>query len=912
MEKTFDAQSIEKYWAKKWEEEGYAKPVEAEKSYCIMLPPPNVTGSLHMGHGFQVALMDCLIRYHRMCKSQTLWQVGTDHAGIATQMLVERQLAQEGHDRHSLGREKFTEAIWKWKEQSGGTITKQLRLLGASVDWDRERFTMDEGFNHAVSTLFEQLYDDKKIYRGEKLVNWDPKLETAISDLEVMNVEKQGNLWHIRYPLTEEEGYLVVATTRPETLFGDAAICVHPDDKRYQHLIGKTVNLPLCDRKIPIIQDDYVDPEFGSGCVKITPAHDFNDYEVGKRHKLPLINVMTPKALMTNVPKKFMGLSREEARKAAIIALKEQDLMEAIVPHTHKVPMGDRSSVVIEPYLTKQWFVDSKPLAKEALAVVKDGRIKFHPKNYENTYFHWLENIQDWCISRQLWWGHRIPAWYDDKGNAYVGQNEKAVRKKYDLDDNLTLTQDPDVLDTWFSSALWPFATLGWPNEHVDMTKYFPNNVLVTGHDIIFYWVARMIMMSLHCTKTIPFHDVYITGLIRDEHNQKMSKSKGNVIDPLDLVNGISLEDLLTKRTSGLMQPALKEKIAQNTRKSFPEGIKPHGTDALRLTYCALASTGRDVRFDIQRLEGYRNFCNKLWNAARFVLSQHPNAPISIKDKPLTISEQWLYYRLNTTISTCHKHLQQYRFDLLANTLYDFVWHDYCDWYIELVKERANAQDPVALHTLLHVLSDIIKLLHPITPFITEAIWQHCKTPLAKTTPSLMVCEYPQPRSIQVDDSAIHTMSMIQSIITHIRTMRAEMHISPAKTLNAIVVIKQDINTESLKSHSALIQRLAKTAPIQWQDKAPTEACAKAITQSATIFIPLQGLVDKSTEVERVAKCIKKLEKQLSKLQQKLANARYCDNAPKDVIATERNQLAQWEKSLLHYQEHQQALADIE
>lgn len=911
MDKTFDAKTTEAHWTKTWEAEGYNRPQESDESYCIMLPPPNVTGSLHMGHGFQVALMDCLIRYHRMQGKQTLWQAGVDHAGIATQMVVERQLLQQNKTRHDLGREKFLEAIWNWKEHSGGTITKQLRLLGASLDWDRERFTMDPGFSKAVSELFVKLFDDNKIYRGEKLVNWDPKLGTAISDLEVINVEKQGNLWHIRYPLTDSNDYLIVATTRPETLFGDAAICVHPDDKRYQHLIGKTVNLPLCDRTIPIIADEYVDPEFGSGCVKITPAHDFNDYDVGKRHQLPLINIMTPEACMTNVPSKFEGLTREEARKATIIALKESELLEKIQPHTHKVPMGDRSGVVIEPYLTKQWFVACTPLAKEAIDVVKDGRIQFHPKNYENTYFHWLENIQDWCISRQLWWGHRIPAWYDADGNVYVARSEAEVRSKYQLADDLVLNQDDDVLDTWFSSALWPFATLGWPEKTKDMDTFFPTSVLVTGHDIIFYWVARMIMMSLYCNQEIPFRDVFITGLIRDEHNQKMSKSKGNVIDPLDLVNGISLEDLLQKRTTGLMQPKLAESIKKNTIKSFPEGISPYGTDAVRFTYCALATTGRDVRFDLQRLEGYRNFCNKLWNAARFVLSQCDSLPKKPAPKELHIADRWIYDRLEHTKTEVNKHISQYRFDLLATTLYEFVWRDYCDWYIELCKKRLQEGDLCAQYTLMDVLEQTVRLLHPITPFITEAIWQNLKEPMQLKPASIMLTSYPKVTNEHYAEVA-EPMQWLQNIVTGIRTMRAEMHISPAIKLPITLAGgNNDHNRQHTQIHGALIAQLAKTEAIVWQPTPPTDVCAKYITNHVTIYLPLAGLVDKDTEINRVNKAMRKIEKQAQKLATKLANTYYCNNAPQDVINSERQQLKTWQVSIQHYEEHLNVLARL-
>ena len=910
MEKTYDPHKIEAHWSKQWEIEGYNKPKPADQAYCIMIPPPNVTGSLHMGHGFQVALMDCLIRYHRMRGDQTLWQVGTDHAGIATQMLVERRLEQQGVSRHELGREDFLKAIWDWKKQSGGTITKQLRHLGASVDWDRERFTMDEGLSDAVITLFIQLYRDKRIYRGQKLVNWDPQLQTAISDLEVINVEKQGHIWHIRYPITGSDAYLVVATTRPETLFGDSACAVHPDDPRYQHLIGKTVDLPFCNRTIPIIADTYVEMDFGSGCVKITPAHDFNDHEVGKRHNLPLHNVMTKKATMTNVPSAYEGLSREQARKKVIAELQEKNLLEATEPHTNTIPTGDRSGVAIEPYLTKQWFVACEELAKPAYDAVKNGDITFYPKNYENTYFRWLENIQDWCISRQLWWGHRIPAWYDEEDNIYVGKTEQDVRTYYGLDKSIFLKQDPDVLDTWFSSALWPFATLGWPEKTKDMQTYFPSQVLVTGHDIIFYWVARMIMMSLYCCKEIPFKHIYITGLIRDEHNHKMSKSKGNVIDPLDLVNGIDLEALLEKRTQGLMQPDQAQKIVKNTKKSYPEGIRPYGTDALRFTYCALASTGRDIRFDIQRLEGYRNFCNKLWNATRYVLGQVQNFPPPPHTEELSFSDHWIYQRLETTKMQCEKHITEYRFDLLAKTLYDFVWHDFCDWYIELSKPRLKTnQASVTEHTLLCVLEETVRMLHPIIPFITEAIWQELKPVMKLQGASIMISRYPEINHKRFQQNCDKPMQWLQTIVTSIRTMRAEMHISPAKKVPIYLCGSASVNADYTQLYGDLIQDLAKTSSLQWQT-APlsNEACARHITAYGTVFMPLKDLVDKEQEIARVQKQMQKIQKQLDKAQAKLKNTHYLDNAPKDIIAKELDQVNVWKDTLTNYEIHLQAL----
>ena len=687
MDKVFSPAGIENRWYQTWEENGYFAPQGGEKAFSIPIPPPNVTGSLHMGHGFQQAIMDALIRYHRMKGDDTLWQVGTDHAGIATQMLVERQLEADGVKRQDLGREAFIEKVWEWKAQSGGTITRQLRRLGASPDWSRERFTMDPGLSQAVQTVFIQLYDQGLIYRGQRLVNWDPKLLTAISDLEVVSEEEDGHLWHLKYPLSDGSGHLIVATTRPETMLGDAAVAVHPDDERYQALIGKTVALPLCDREIPIIADDYVDPEFGTGCVKITPAHDFNDYEMGLRHDLPLINVFTRHAAISNAaPEPYRQLDRYEARSRIVNDLEALGLLERIEPHRLKVPRGDRSGVVVEPWLTPQWYVDAKKLAGPAIEAVESGAIKFVPQQWENTYFAWMRDIQDWCISRQLWWGHRIPAWYDADGNVYVGPDEAAVRSAHQLTDDQPLTQDEDVLDTWFSSALWTFSTLGWPEKTEDLSKFHPTSVLVTGFDIIFFWVARMIMMTLHFCDEVPFHTVYVHGLVRDGEGQKMSKSKGNVIDPIDLIDGIELEALVAKRTAGMMQPKMAERIAKQTRKHFPEGIPGYGTDALRFTFYSLASTGRDIKFDIGRMEGYRNFCNKLWNAARYVLSNCQDSDIDVASMKLSLPDRWILSRLQAAAESTEQAIANYRFDLASQALYDFVWNEFCDWYLELSK----------------------------------------------------------------------------------------------------------------------------------------------------------------------------------------------------------------------------------
>ena len=737
MEKTYDPHAIEQHWYQQWEDKNYFAPTGKGSSYCIMIPPPNVTGTLHMGHAFQDTLMDALTRYHRMQGDNTLWQPGTDHAGIATQMVVERQLNAIGKTRHDLGRDDFIKRVWEWKEESGGTITKQLRRMGASLDWQRERFTMDEGLSKSVTEVFVKLHDEGLIYRGKRLVNWDPVLHTAISDLEVISEEENGYMWHMRYPLADGSGHLVVATTRPETMLGDSAVAVHPEDERYKNLVGKEIALPLTGRTIPIIADDYVDPEFGTGCVKITPAHDFNDYEVGQRHDLPLINIFTVDAQINdNAPTKYQGMDRYEARDLIVHDLRELELLEKIDDHKLMVPRGDRSGVVVEPFLTDQWYVKIEPLAKPAIEAVETGKIKFVPENWNKTYFEWMRNIQDWCISRQLWWGHRIPAWYDDAGNIYVAHDEAEARKKYNLDGDVKLRQDEDVLDTWFSSALWPFSTLGWPEKTDALKTFYPTNVLVTGFDIIFFWIARMIMMGLKFMDDVPFHEVYVTGLVRDSDGQKMSKSKGNVLDPLDIINGIDLEALVEKRTSNMMQPEKAKQIEKATRKHFPDGIPAFGTDALRFTLAALASTGRDIRFDLQRIEGNRNFCNKIWNAARYVLMQCEDQDTGIDndDVELSLADRWIISRLQQVEENISQHFDSYRFDLAAKAIYEFTWHEYCDWYLELSKpilfadESSESAKRGTRRTLVRVLEALLRLSHPIMPFITEEIWQQIQT----------------------------------------------------------------------------------------------------------------------------------------------------------------------------------------
>ncbi len=901
MEKTYSPSAIEARWYTEWEAKNYFAPSGQGEPYSIMIPPPNVTGSLHMGHGFQDTIMDALIRFHRMRGRDTLWQVGTDHAGIATQMVVERQLEARGTSRTELGRDRFVEEVWRWKEESGGRITRQLRRLGASVDWETERFTMDPGLSDAVQEVFIRLYEDGLIYRGNRLVNWDPQLHTAISDLEVVAEEEQGHLWHLRYPLSNGEGHLVVATTRPETMLGDAAVAVHPDDQRFAHLVGQTLDLPLCDRKIPIIADDYVDAEFGSGCVKITPAHDFNDYEVGQRHDLPLINIFDADAAISdNAPEPYQGLDRFAARDKVVADLQALNLLEKIQPHTLKVPRGDRSGVVIEPYLTSQWYVAAEKLAGPAIEAVESGAIEFVPKNWENTYFAWMRDIQDWCISRQLWWGHRIPAWYDEQGNIYVGRSEQAVRDQYSLDQR-SLTQDEDVLDTWFSSALWTFSTLGWPEDTERLQRYHPSSVLVTGFDIIFFWVARMIMMTLYFRKEVPFHQVYVTGLIRDDEGQKMSKSKGNVLDPIDLIDGIDLDSLVEKRTSGMMQPQLAQAIEKQTRAHFPEGIAAFGTDALRFTYCSLASTGRDIRFDLGRIEGYRNFCNKIWNATRYVLQNTEEQDCGLEqNKPVELGtpEHWIISRLQQTAAEVTRCFENYRFDLAAQAAYDFFWNEYCDWYLEISKPVLWADDTAdsrlrgIRHTLLNVLETSLRLCHPMMPFITEEIWQKVAPLAGKQGPSIMLQEFPETQPELLNQGATDTIEWLKKIIVAVRNIRGEMNIPPAKPLPLYICNLDEAGINRLQECELLLSKLARLESIQAidADNAPA-ASATQIVETLELHVPMADLINKDDELARLDKELAKLSKDLERLQAKLDNPNFCERAPADVVAKERDKL---------------------
>ncbi len=921
MDKTYSPQAIEESTYQRWENHNYFAPIGDAKNFCIMLPPPNVTGSLHMGHGFQHTLIDAVIRYQRMQGNRTLWQPGTDHAGISTQLIVERQLDKQGLSRKDMTREDFVDRVWQWKEKSGGLITSQMRRIGSSPDWSRERFTMDEGLSAAVQKVFVQLYDEGLIYRGTRLVNWDPKLGTAISDLEVISEEEDGSLWHIRYPLVDSDESVVIATTRPETLLGDTAIAVHPEDPRYKHLIGQQAHLPLCDRTIPIIADDYVEPEFGSGCVKITPAHDFNDHELGKRHNLPLINILTKKATINkNAPIPYQGMDRFVAREQIVKDLESANFLVKVEPHKLKVPRGEKSNVVIEPLLTDQWYVKTKPLAKPAIEAVQKGEIRFVPENWSKTYFQWMENIEDWCISRQLWWGHRIPAWYDNQGHVYVGYSENDVRFKHKLDDTVSLKQDEDVLDTWFSSALWPFSTLGWPERTQELEDFYPTSVLFTGFDIIFFWVARMIMMSLKFMGKVPFKEVIITGLICDSEGKKMSKSKGNVLDPIDIIDGIELDALLAKRTDNLMLNSVRDKIAKATRKQFPEGIAAFGTDALRFTFCSIASTARTVRFDLGRVEGYRNFCNKLWNAARYVMMSTDEERIDFGDGAFQYNpaDQWILSRLQKTIESVHQYYASYRFDLMANALYEFVWHEYCDWYLELSKpvlydEQALAAKKRATRsTLIHVLDQVLRLLHPIMPFITEEIWQKITKLTGENGETIMLSQFPQVQPDLINESIEQELDWLKDVIQAIRTIRSEMAISPAKFIPLFLRNVSPDLQERVQKYTPTLMSLAKITEIRTlAHDAEIPLSASAVVQELELLIPMAGLIDKEAELQRLQKEIAKLDKDIQLAQGKLTNPKFTDKAPADIIEKEQDKLSQAQSTKEKMLQHQTAIESL-
>ncbi|HGS4814356.1 TPA: valine--tRNA ligase [Vibrio cholerae] len=953
MEKTYNPTSIEQDLYKTWEEQGYFKPHgdTSKDAYSIMIPPPNVTGSLHMGHAFQDTIMDTLIRCQRMKGKNTLWQVGTDHAGIATQMVVERKIAaEEGKTKHDYGRDAFIDKIWEWKAESGGTITKQLRRLGASVDWDRERFTMDDGFYKAVQEVFVRLYKDDLIYRGKRLVNWDPKLHTAISDLEVENKETKGHMWHFRYPLADGvktadgKDYIVVATTRPETMLGDTGVAVNPEDPRYKDLIGKEIILPIVGRRIPIVGDEHADMEKGTGCVKITPAHDFNDYEVGKRHNLPMINIFTFDANIRDVaevfntkgeasdvysgdlPAKYQGMERFAARKAIVAEFEQLGLLQEIKDHDLTVPYGDRGGVVIEPMLTDQWYVRAGILAKPAVEAVENGDIQFVPKQYENMYFSWMRDIQDWCISRQLWWGHRIPAWYDEQGNVFVGRNEEEVRAENNIAADVALRQDDDVLDTWFSSALWTFGTLGWPEKTPELKVFHPTDVLVTGFDIIFFWVARMIMMTMHFCKDedgkaqVPFKTVYVTGLIRDENGDKMSKSKGNVLDPIDMIDGIDLESLVAKRTGNMMQPQLAAKIEKNTRKTFENGIEAYGTDSLRFTLAAMASTGRDINWDMKRLEGYRNFCNKLWNASRYVLMNTEEQDCGFEagaELEYSLADKWIESQFELAAKEFNGHIDNFRLDMAANTLYEFIWNQFCDWYLELTKpvlwKGTEAQQRATRRTLITVLEKTLRLAHPVIPYITETIWQSVK-PLVDGVEgdTIMLQALPQYDATNFNQEALDDIEWVKAFITSIRNLRAEYDINPGKPLEVMLKAANEQDAARIEANKPVLVSLAKLESIRvLADGEATPACATALVGKSELMIPMAGLIDKDAELDRLAKEIAKTQGEIARIEGKLGNEGFVAKAPEAVITKEREKLAGYQEALVKLEQQKATIAAL-
>ena len=962
MEKTYQPEQIETRWYERWEADNRFAPSGRGKPFSIMIPPPNVTGSLHMGHAFQDTIMDTLTRWKRMQGNNTLWQVGTDHAGIATQMLVERKIAaEEGKTRHDLGREAFIEKVWEWKEESGGHITRQLRRMGASVDWSRERFTMDDGFYKAVQEVFVRLHEEGLIYRGKRLVNWDPALHTAISDLEVENKEQQGSFWHFRYPLAagvktdDGKAYVVVATTRPETLLGDTGVAVNPEDPRYASLVGKFIELPLVGRRIPIVADEHADMEKGSGCVKITPAHDFNDYEVGKRQNHLLINVFTKDATIleqaeifdlkgqpqpdedATLPAKYAGLDRFEARKQIVADMEALGLLVQVESVNNTLPYGDRSGDVIEPLLTDQWFVAVESLAKPAIEAVENGDIQFVPKNYENMYFAWMRDLQDWCISRQLWWGHRIPAWYDADGNVYVARSEEEAREKHGLDADVALTQDEDVLDTWFSSGLWTFGTLGWPEKTPELETFHPSSVLVTGFDIIFFWVARMIMMTLKFTGEVPFKTVYVHGLVRDGQGQKMSKSKGNVLDPIDLIDGISLDALLEKRTGNMMQPQKAKAIAKATKEEFKDGIEPHGTDALRFTFLSQATTGRDIKFDMNRLDGYRNFCNKLWNASRYVLmnAEGEDCGTSGEEVELSLADRWIISQLQKTEAQVTKAMDEYRFDHASQALYEFVWNEYCDWYLELskpvlweddVQGSTNAagdrtSGAAALvkrkrgtrRTLVRVLETILRLAHPMMPYISEEIWQRV-APLAGTyvgdDASIMHQAWPEADESKIDEQATRDIEWLKGVIIAVRNIRAEMNIAPGKPLDVLLTKGQPEDAERLEQNRRFLAKLAKLESVTWlanPEDAPLSATQ--LVGDMEVLVPMADLIDKDAELARLAKEIEKQDKLIGGIEKKLGNDGFIAKAPVAVVEKERAKLAEFQATRQLLEEQQAKIA---
>jgi len=918
----YSPQDIEQSWYQKWEENNHFAPSGQGEPYSIAIPPPNVTGNLHMGHAFQHSLVDSLIRYQRMSGKNTLWQMGTDHAGIATQMLVTEQLAAQGIKPLDIGREAFIDKVWEWKEESGGTISKQLRRLGASLHWETERFTLDEGLSEAVLEVFVRLHEEGLIYRGKRLVNWDPVLKTSISDLEVQSEEEQGHLWHFRYPVADEPGaFLVVATTRPETMLGDTAVAVSPNDDRYKAMVGKEIILPLTDRRIPIIADQYVDMAFGTGCVKITPAHDFNDYDVGHRHDLPIINILNEDASLNDeVPEKYRGMDRFEARKAVIADLDALGLLDKVEDHTMAVPRGERSGVVVEPFLSDQWFVDIKPLAEPAIKAVEDGTIEFIPKNAENIYFSWMRNIEDWCISRQLWWGHRIPAWYDTDGNIYVGRSEQEARDKHSLEATVELMQDPDVLDTWFSSALWTFSTLGWPEQTKELETFHSTDIMVTGHDIISLWVSRMIMMTMKFTGEVPFKKVYIHGLVTDATGQKMSKSKGNGLDPMDIINGITLDELVAKRTDNLMQPKMAKRIDKATRKEYPEGIQAYGTDPLRFTFYSIATRTRTIRFDMKRVEGYRNFCNKLWNAAIFV-SGNISANESQLDSTnveLSTIDHWIISEFQKTAAAVNLAMETYRFDLAAKEIYEFVWDEFCDWYLELTKPILNSDDATQAQklgtqqTLARILESVLRLAHPFLPFLTEELWQKVPVTIRLSGDTIMLQPFPVADEKLISDAATKDVEWLKTVVTGVRNIRGEMDISPARLVPILLSNGSSEDKKRLDKFTRELTFLVRPESLTWLgDNAEKPLSATALVGEMELLVPMAGLIDKEAELARLDKEIDRKQKDRGKTEGKINNPSFVEKAPDEVVQKERDKLQDLDSALEKLNEQRLSIARI-
>jgi valyl-tRNA synthetase len=918
----YSPQDIEQSWYQKWEENNHFAPSGKGESYSIAIPPPNVTGNLHMGHAFQHSLVDSLIRYQRMSGKNTLWQMGTDHAGIATQMLVTEQLAAQGIKPLDIGRDAFIDKVWEWKEESGGTISKQLRRLGASLHWETERFTLDEGLSEAVLEVFVRLHEEGMIYRGKRLVNWDPVLKTSISDLEVESQEEQGYLWHLRYPLADQTGkFLVVATTRPETMLGDTAVAVSPEDDRYKSMVGKEIILPLTGRRIPIISDQYVDMAFGTGCVKITPAHDFNDYDVGHRHDLPIINILNEDASLNDeVPEKYRGMDRFEARKAVISDLDALGLLEKIEDHTMVVPRGERSGVVVEPFLSDQWFVDIKPLAEPAIKAVEDGEIEFIPKNAENIYFSWMRSIEDWCISRQLWWGHRIPAWYDADGNIYVGRSEQEARDKHNLAATVELMQDPDVLDTWFSSALWTFSTLGWPQQTKELETFHSTDIMVTGHDIVSLWVSRMIMMTMKFTGEVPFKKVYIHGLVTDAAGQKMSKSKGNGLDPMDIINGISLDKLVAKRTNNLMQPKMAKRIDKATRKEYPDGILAYGTDALRFTFYSIATSTRTIRFDMKRVEGYRNFCNKLWNAAIFVSGNinDSESRLGNTDVELSTIDHWIISEFQNTAAAVNLAMETYRFDLAAKEIYEFVWDEFCDWYLELTKPVLNSDDATQAQklgtqqTLARILESILRLAHPFLPFLTEELWQKLPSTVRLSGDTIMLQPFPVADENLINDAVSKDINWLKTVVTGVRNIRGEMDISPAREVPILFSNGSAEDQDRLNKFTRELSFLVRPESLTWLgDNAEKPMSATALVGEMELLVPMAGLIDKEAELARLDKEIDRKQRDREKTEGKINNPSFVEKAPEEVVQKERDKLQDLDSALEKLNEQRLSIAEI-